>query len=558
MAKYPIRLGTMLLASVMAFAGPVDAMAAGRGGGGHGGGGGGGGHGGGGGGGAHFGGGGGGAHFGGGGVHFGGGGGARHFSAGPAISHSSARSSLRGNRSVAVHATPDRSVEHRASVNSTNRSVEHRAPLDAGRTATHNTTRNANIHSTAVRKALSSRSVEGALHNKAALHNPSNRARITASAATAGWHNGREGGRGWWRHGNGGYGWVGPLYWPFAYYDMYDYAMWGDGYDDSFWGYGYGDIYAGMFAPYGYDDLTGYLPQDAGTSPSGPASTTGQAPPAPPPSATQTGALTQMCGDDSRDIAGLPIDQFQQRIQLTDAQSAALDQLADASAKAAQGIKSACPADIALTAPSRLANMQQRIEAMIAAVAIVQPPLENFYGLLSDEQKLRLTALGKDQRQSQSADADTLAQSCGAAPPAATAWPTAEIDRTMRPTETQRASLVALEDDATKAADLLKARCQPDNALTPPARLAAVGKRLDAMLQAVKTVRTGLDGFYGSLNDEQKAKFEAIGPQRTSEFASIDPRQTSEHDQTRRRQTHYRGRSIEGGVENLIRNLLPF
>jgi hypothetical protein len=420
--------------------------------------------------------------------------------------------------------------------------------------------RNANIHSTAVRKALGSRSVEGALHNKGALHDPGNRARITVSAATAGWHNGREGGRGWWRHSNGGYGWVGPLYWPFAYYDMYDYAVWGDGYDDSFWGYGYGDIYAGMFAPYGYDDLAGYLPQYAGTSPRGAAGTTGQASPAPAPSATQTGALTQMCGDDSHDVAGLPIDQFEQTIQLTGAQRAALNELADASAKAAQGIKSACPADIALTAPSRLANMQQRIEAMIAAVAIVQPPLENFYGLLSDEQKLRLTAVGKDQRQSQAAGktAGTLAQSCGATPPAATAWPTAEIERTVHPTEAQRASLVALEGDTTKATDLLKASCQPDNALTPPARLSAVGKRLDAMLQAVKMVRTGLDGFYGSLNDEQKAEFEAIGPQHASEVASIDPQQTSAYDQSRRRQTHYRGRSIEGGVENLIRHLLPF
>ena len=43
------------------------------------------------------------------------------------------------------------------------------------------------------------------------------------SAATAGWHEGRRGG-GWWRHRNGGYGWVGPLFWPFAYYDIYDYA----------------------------------------------------------------------------------------------------------------------------------------------------------------------------------------------------------------------------------------------------------------------------------------------------------------------------------------------
>ncbi len=119
-----------------------------------------------------------------------------------------------------------------------------------------------------MRNTLNSPSVAGALRNTSALRDPSGRAHITASAATAGWHDGRDGGNGWWRHRNGGYGWVGPLYWPFAYYDMYDYAMWGDGYDDSFWGYGYGDIYAGIFAPYGYDDLTGYLPQYASGNPS--------------------------------------------------------------------------------------------------------------------------------------------------------------------------------------------------------------------------------------------------------------------------------------------------
>jgi len=428
-------------------------------------------------------------------------------------------------------------------------SVEHRAPLNTGRTETSNARVNSGVHEHAVRTTLNSRAVEGALHNRSELHNPNNRARIAAAAATAGWHNGREGGRGWWRHGNGGYGWVGPLYWPFAYNDMYDYAMWGDGYDDSFWGYGYGDIYAGMFAPYGYDDLTGYVPQYAGTNPRGTQSTTGQAPPASATPNTEAGALTQMCGDDSRDIAGLPIDQVQQTIQPNDAQRAALDDLANASAKAAQSIRSACPTDIALTAPSRLAHMQQRIEAMIAAVEIVQPPLEKFYGLLSDEQKLRLTALGQRQLRSQTAQktAGSLAQTCGAAQLGATEWPTAEIDRTVRPTEAQRTSLVTLEDDTAKAADMLKASCQPDNSLTPPARLAAVGKRLDTMLQAVKTVRSRLNGFYGALSDEQKARFEAIGPQRTSEA-----------DQPKARQVHYRGRSIEGGVENLIRHLLPF
>jgi hypothetical protein len=158
--------------------------------------------------------------------------------------------------------------------------------------------------------------VAGALHHRGALRNPGTRARIAATAATAGWHNGH--GRGWWRHGHGGYGWVGPLFWPFAYYDMYGYAMWG--YDPSFWDYGYNDIYAGMFAPYGYDDLTGYLPSGVGGNSVG----TRQASRAFASINPAPDQLTQMCGDDSRDIAGLPIDQSSRLFSPTKP-SAALD-----------------------------------------------------------------------------------------------------------------------------------------------------------------------------------------------------------------------------------------
>jgi hypothetical protein len=52
--------------------------------------------------------------------------------------------------------------------------------------------------------------------------------------------------------------------------------------------------------------------------------------------------------------------------------------------------------------------------------------------------------------------------------------------------------------------------------MTPPARLVAIGKRLDVMLQAVKLVRAALEDFYATLSDEQKAQFEAIGPRRTA------------------------------------------
>ena len=466
-----------------------------------------------GGGGGHFGGGGhsgGGGHFSGGGARFSGarGGGGARFSGArggggrAAVSRSAAQPNFRAQRSFAIRGNPNRAANRAATVN-TNRSATF-SPRNAALSQ-----RNAAIRSNAVQHVLNSRSVAGALRNRTALLTPNTRAQITASAAMAGWQNGR-GGNGWWRHGNGGFGWVGPVFWPFAYYDMYGYAMWGYGDDAPFWGYGYNDIYAGMFAPYGYDDLVGYMPPGGGSS----QVTVGRASGA---RASMPDQLAQMCGDDTRDIAGLPIDQIQQVIQPDDAQRAALDDLANASVKAAQTIKAACPAQISLTAPARLASMQERIEAMIAAVGMVQPPLQKFYDLLNDEQRARLNALGQEQRRgkaTRNANA-SLDQSCGAAQAGVTDWPTAEIEARLHPTESQRAALAALQDASAKAADMLKASCQPTEAITPPARLETIANRLDTMLQAEKTVHAALDNFYGSLSDEQKAQFEAIGPGRS-------------------------------------------
>ena len=92
---------------------------------------------------------------------------------------------------------------------------------------------------------------------------------------------------------------------------------------------------------------------------------------------------------------------------------------------------------------------------------------------------------------------------------------------------------------------MLKASCQPDSTLTPPARLAAVGKRLDVMLQAVETVKAALDDLYSDLTDEQKAQFEAIGPGRAG-MTSSDKSATAPR--------HYRRRhaSLGGIVRRLI------
>lgn len=349
-----------------------------------------------------------------------------------------------------------------------------------------------------MRNAFNSLSRNGALRNGRLLSNPAARAQIAAAAALAGWQGGVAA-NGWWQHRGGGYGWVGPLFWPFAYNDIYGYAIWGD--DVGFWGYGYPDIYAGIFGPYGYDDLRGYLPERrAGRRYRG------------------GGQIEQMCGNESRSVAGLPVDQIADAVQPTEAQLAALGELGNASLTAARTIQAACPAQVVLTAPNRLAAMQQRIEAMVAAVGTVRPPLEKFYGLLDDEQKARLNALAENQRK-ESAARDpkaAVAQNCGAAQGAAQEWPTSEIEARVQLDATQRDALQALQNTSADAAQKLKAACQTDEAMTPPTRLVFIAKRLDVMLQAVKDVRAALEKFYATLSDEQKAQFEAIGPKRSA------------------------------------------
>ena len=49
--------------------------------------------------------------------------------------------------------------------------------------------------------------------------------------------------------------------------------------------------------------------------------------------------------------------------------------------------------------------------------------------------------------------------------------------------------------------------------MTPPGRLQAMIQRLQAIDEAIQTVKPALQAFYNSLNDEQKARFNEIGPQ---------------------------------------------
>jgi hypothetical protein len=82
--------------------------------------------------------------------------------------------------------------------------------------------------------------------------------------------------------------------------------------------------------------------------------------------------------------------------------------------------------------------------------------------------------------------------------------------------------------------------------------MAAIGARLDAMDQAVGTVRPPLETFYNSLSDEQKANFDAIGLQRggvTSASAADDDSEAA----AGRHRRHRHGVSVGGLIHRMMR-----
>lgn len=107
--------------------------------------------------------------------------------------------------------------------------------------------------------------------------------------------------------------------------------------------------------------------------------------------------LSQVCGADALKPVNMPTDRIAKTLSPTDSQRSALDSLNEATRKAAEFLKANCPTEQAFTPPGRISAMEHRLQAMQAAIKTVQPALENFYNLLTDEQKARFNLLGSQQ-----------------------------------------------------------------------------------------------------------------------------------------------------------------
>jgi ABC-type transporter MlaC component len=309
-----------------------------------------------------------------------------------------------------------------------------------------------------------------------------------------------------WRRGlrAGFVAWYGPVFWPYAYSDIFDYAFWPGGYDDGYWDYAYDGFVDGLFwGEYGPPDAYAYAPAPASRS-----------------NRVSYAGVQELCTQPGTGITAWPYSDIERKVGLNADQKQLLDGVRKAGGDAAATFKASCPAEnmFPLTPPGRLTAMTGRLQATLDAVKIVQPALDKFYNSLSDEQKERFNAIGP-KRLATNAEANAAlpqdSKSCSEAKPGLANLPIEKIADVVKPTDAQQDAFKQLQDATGKAVSLLQAACPEDVPITPPGRLAAMEKRLQAMVDAAKTVKPALDGFYASLSNEQKARFDRIGQQLT-------------------------------------------
>ena len=133
---------------------------------------------------------------------------------------------------------------------------------------------------------------------------------------------------GWWKHHHHHHhryfksvfviGFVGPLFWPYAYYDFVDYTFYPYAYD-TFWPSAYDDLYDGMYGPYAQDDGYGGGSYPAAGRPQGPGVSAGGG----GGRAAGGPAAAEICTGKTAGLTDWPIERISKRVEPNEAQRAA-------------------------------------------------------------------------------------------------------------------------------------------------------------------------------------------------------------------------------------------
>ncbi len=293
---------------------------------------------------------------------------------------------------------------------------------------------------------------------------------------------------------------VGPLVWPDAYEDVLGYVFWPQNYDARLRAHAQGDIVATLFMPSARTAAASRAQLARSTTGSG---------------NEADNSASGLCGSSVPQPSDWPARQIEEQIQLSEPQRAALTRLQSAIHDAVEAIRLTCRDETALPPSERLKTMEDMLWAVRDAVVLVQAPLKSFYDSLTDEQKAAFAVQAPASSGPQPARTNTAqsqhamaARMCGMRGPSD--WPVAQIDRAVRPTKVQRASLERLRQISGQMGQMLMASCPMNIAATPVERLDAVQVRLTDLILTASTTSIALNDFYGQLNAVQKVRFDSI------------------------------------------------
>jgi hypothetical protein len=320
------------------------------------------------------------------------------------------------------------------------------------------------------------------------------------------------------KHPYGGFiGWFGPVFWPYAYDDIFAYVFWPFDSGETFWAFAYDDLFEGIF----------WADSEAGTQ-GGEIVPTAEGEIARSEDRSRAGVLglegqsrefAQICGERTPGLSQWPILRIAQSVGLAREQRASLKDLQAAAMEAARVLKSACPVETPTTPVGRLATMRERVQAMLDAIDLLRPALERFYGSLSNAQKPRFDVTASpapgegEALGAASGENELVPQICTDHPGGLSVETVDRLENVVRPTDSQRGALDELRTAAARAAQVLREACPVGTPGNPSERLTAMEHRLGAMLDAADIVRPALESFYGSLTDAQRVRFNAVGKQ---------------------------------------------
>src|SRR5262245_45701453 len=147
--------------------------------------------------------------------------------------------------------------------------------------------------------------------------------------------------------------WLGPVFWPYAYSDIFEYTFWPSAYEPGYWAYAYDDFVDTVF--WGADNRSSAY---AGCRVGGGVASGGRGGPSPQ-------VFRQLCGNPGQGVTAWPIEQIAKAVRPTAEQRALLDDLKAAAGGAADVFKQSCGDSYALTPPGRLRAMTNRVRATL-------------------------------------------------------------------------------------------------------------------------------------------------------------------------------------------------